>query len=144
MGINDMKNQPPADGIMMNYEYSDLKSFRVQCVCSNPDDRIDVTVEADKYGEIVVCFEVEAKTKWWKTLAPWDSYKIDNPILYFFANSVKELINGLHQRITITKDVWINGYVEYQTTVILSKQRALNFSETLKDAIEHLENKDDK
>ena len=139
-----MEYEKPAKGISLEAEYPDAKFYRVGCSCMNSSHCIDVIVEADEFGEIVVSFEIEAKTKWWKELAPWDTYKIDNPILYFFVNSAKSLINGLYQRITITKDVWVSGYVSYQTTVILDKQRALNFSETLKEAIEHLENKDDK
>lgn len=136
-----MNYQPPSEGIMMNYEYPDVKAFSVACTCHNPDDTINVLVETDEFGEITVLFDIEAKTKWWKGLAPWNTYKIDNPILYFFVNSTKELVNGLHQRITLTWKLWVNGYLPYNANIILNKQRALNFAESLKTAVEELEKK---
>lgn len=139
-----MKYQPPSEGIMLNYNYANTTSFTVGCTCMNPDDRVNVLVETDEFGEITVIFEVEAKTLWWETLCSWDVYKIDNEFLYIIANSIKSLINGIYQRVKLTKDIWWNGYLKLQTNTILDKQRALNFYETLKNAIEHLEKKDGK
>jgi hypothetical protein len=131
--------QKSAEGIMLTHDFKDSKFYDVQCTCGNEDDSIEVQVEVDEYEEIMIHFYTTGKTKWWKTLVDWQTYKIDNPILYFIVNSTQSLINGIHQRIKITWDVWINGYVEYQTTTILNKQRALNFSQTLLDAILTLE-----
>lgn len=136
-----MKAQKPAEGIQLVHEFKDTKVFDIACTCTNPDDKISMQVEIDEFDEIVVYFHVTAKTRWWVELCSWETYKIDNPVLYYLSNSIKSFINGLNQRLRITKDVWLNGYVEYQTTTILNKQRALNFAETLKQSVEELEKK---
>ena len=102
--------------------------------------QITMEVESDEYGEIMVHFYSTQSTPWWEKLAEWDTYKINNPILYFFVNSTKELINGLYHRIKITKEVWFTGRVKSESVTILTKQQALNFAETLKVAIKDFEN----
>jgi hypothetical protein len=144
MGSRMMEYQKPAENIMLTHDFKDAKFYSVNCSCTNPDDKIDLEIEADEYGEIVVYFHTTAKTHWWKTLANWETHKIDNPFLYLIVNSVQSLINGLHQRIKLTKEIWWNGYISLQTTTILTKQTALNFSETLKDAVKEIEIRNDK
>lgn len=140
-----MQAQTPAEGIMLTHKFNDAFSYNVECSCGNSDDSVNIFIEKDEdLDEFIVTFSTKQKTHWWKQVAEWDVYKIDNPWLYSIANSVKELINGFTHRLKITRDVWFKGYVEYQSCTIISKQTALNLSEAIKDAIGKLEDRDQK
>lgn len=135
-----MQAQKPAEGIMMTHDFGDSKFYRVACTCGNNDDAIDFIVEVDEdIEEVQLSFTTTQKTDWWKELAPWETYKIDNSWIYSIVNSVKSLINGLYHRLSITRDVWVHGYVKYESTTFLSKQQALNLSQTIVTAIGDIE-----
>lgn len=131
-----MEYQTPAEGIMKTHEFQDSFSYRVSCTCGNPDDTCEIFIEKDEASdEFIITFSTTQKTHWWKTLCDWEIHKINNPLLYWIANTTQSLINGLHQRLKITYSVWIKGYVEYQSSTIISKQTALNFAEALKNTV---------
>lgn len=136
-----MKYEKPAEGIMKVYESDTTKIYSIPCSCMNDVHSILMEVESDEFGEIMVHFYSTQSTPCgrWEKLADWDTYKIDNPILYFFANSTKEFINGLSHRLKITKEVWFTGQIKSESVTILTKQQALNFAETLKVAIKDFE-----
>ena len=134
-----MNPQIPAEGIMKTHDFHNAFSYRVSCSCGNPDDTCEIFIEKDEdLDEFVITFSTTQKTHWWKTLVDWEIHKIDNPFWYQIVNFTQSLINGLYQRIKITKDVWISGYVEYQSSAIISKQTALNLAEALKTAVMEL------
>lgn len=137
-----MKPQTPAEGISLQGKYEDSSYYRVPCECGSPDDEIRFCVEFEHdTKEITVIFETKQKTLYWKTLVDWEIHKIDNPILYWIVNGAQSFINGLHQRLKITKDVWISGYVDYYSSTIIKRQTALNMVEAIKNTIEELEKK---
>ena len=134
--------QTPAEGISLQAKFKESFHYRVTCSCGNPDCTSDICVEFDPDTEdFSIIFDTTQKTHFWKTLYDWEVHKIDNPILFWIANTTQSFINGLHQRLKITKDVWISGYVSYQSSTILSKQAALNMVEAIKNSIEELEKK---
>ena len=135
-----MKAQKPAEGISLAMDFGDSKHYRIDCSCGNEEDRINMMVELDEdLREIRVVFDSTHATEWWRELAPWDVYKIDNSWLFSIANSVKSLVNGLAHRLAVTRDVWFKGYVKIYTSTYMTKQQALNFAETIKDAIKEVE-----
>ena len=135
-----MKAQVPAEGIMKTHDFGDSKFFRIDCTCGNADDTIDMMVSYEEdIQEIEVHFDAIQQTDWWKTVASWDTYKIDNPWLYSIVNGIQCFINGFHHRLKVTKEVWFNGYVKYSGTTYLTKQQALNFAETIKRSIDEIE-----
>lgn len=135
-----MKAQKPAEGVSLVKDFGDSKYYRVDCTCCNEDDAINVCVELDDdIQELRITFDNYQKTEWWKTLADWETYKIDNTWLYNIVNSVQSLINGVHHRLVVTRDVWFKGYVKYYSSTYLSKQQALNFAQLLIDSVEELE-----
>ncbi len=136
-----MKAQTPAEGIMKTHDFGDSKFYKVECTCGNPDDAIEVILEVEEgFGEVQLSLTTIQKTDWWKELAEWETYKIDNPWLFSIVNSVKSLINGFAHRVAITRDVWFKGYVKYSSTTMLSQQQALNFAETIKVGVKDIEN----
>lgn len=136
-----MEPQIPAEGIMKTHDFKDSFSYRVSCTCGNPDCECEIFIEKDEdLDEFIITFSTTQKTHWWKTLLSWEIHKIDNPLLYWIANTTQSFINGLYQRLKITKEVWWNGFVYYQSSTIISKQTALNLAEALKNSIQELEN----
>ena len=137
-----LEPQTPAEGISLQGKYEDSSYYRVPCECGNPDCEVFICVEFEHdTKEITVIFETKQKTLYWKTLVDWEIHKINNPILSWIVNGAQSFINGLHQRLKITKQVWWDGYAEYQSHTIIKRQTALNMVEAIKNTIQELEKK---
>lgn len=100
-----MKAQQPAEGILIRKDYGDAKSYTVACECCGSECEHNVWVEAEETG-ITVTTYTQQKTKWWE-LNRW------------------QIIWTL-----LTK-----GYIEYEASIIMSEQQALNYAEVLQSAI---------
>ena len=100
-----MNPQTPAEGILLHKDYGDAKMYTLTCECSSTDCAHQVWIEADSTGISVTTY-TQQKTKWWE-LNRW------------------QIIWRL-----LTK-----GYVEYEASLIVTEQQALNYSETLRKAI---------
>lgn len=99
------KAQTPAEGILIRKDYGQAKSYTVPCECCGSDCEHNVWVEADDCGVSVTTYTLQ-KTKWWE-LNRWQK-------------------------------IWTlltRGYIEYEASIIMSEQQALNYAETLKSAI---------
>lgn len=101
-----MEAQQPATGILKQGDFGDSKWYYIQCECSDSDCAHTLEIEADEL-EVSVHVYVTAHTKWWE----------------------KRRWQQIWQLLT-------SGYAEMQTTIVLNEQTALNYSETLKNAIE--------
>jgi hypothetical protein len=100
-----MQAQTPAEGIMRTNDWGDTKVYRVACECGSEEHNHDLWVEADASNVTVTTFTT-VKSEWWK-LNRW-------------------------------QQIWrllTRGYVEYQASLIMSKQQALNYAKTLESAI---------
>lgn len=100
-----MEAQKPAEGILKTSEFGDSKWYHIRCDCGNDDCSHEMEVEADDFG-VQVHIYVKNHTRWWEK------------------NRWKQIWQIL------TK-----GYAHMDTTIILNEQTALNYSETLKSAI---------
>jgi len=104
-----MQAQTPAQGILKTNSWGDAMSYQVVCECTDPDCTHDIFVEADDHA-VAVSIHVTVKSRIWDT-SRW-------------------------------KTMWIlltQGYVEYQASIYLPKQTALNYAETLKSAVKDVE-----
>jgi hypothetical protein len=104
-----MTPQVPAEGIMKTNDWGDSKVYRVTCECGSSDHDHHVWVEADAH-EVSVTIYTTVKSNWWSKTR-WH-----------------------HIWSLLTK-----GHVDTESTVIMRKQGALNYAETLKLAIEDVE-----
>jgi hypothetical protein len=105
-----MKPQIPAVGILKRNNWGDAITYQVVCVCHDANHDHNVWVEADDHNVTVTTYTTQ-KSKWW-SLNRWQT-------------------------------IWIlltKGYVEYEANIIMSKQQALNYADTLKKAIQDVEN----
>jgi len=98
--------QMPAEGIMKTNDWGDSKVYRVTCNCGASDHDHHVWVEADDH-EVSVTIYTTVKSNWWN----------------------KTRWHAIWTLLT-------KGYVDTESTVIMSRQQALNYAETLKSAIE--------
>ena len=128
-----MKAQQPAEGILLQKDWGTSKMYAAVCECTNDDCTHTLDIEADEFGATVNIYTVQHTDFWHESAKP--RYDIDSIWLQEFDWFWKGLWNGLVRRLRLTKDIWINGYVKYQTTLILNEQMALNYAETLKTAI---------
>ena len=101
-----MTSQTPAEGILLHKDYGDAKVYTITCECCDSSCTHNVWVEADDTGVAVTTY-TQQKTKWWE-LNRW------------------QIIWRL-----LTK-----GYIEYEASIIMSRQQATNYSEVLRKAID--------
>lgn len=130
-----MKAQKPAEGILIINDWGDSKMYHVNCSCGNDDDSIQVNVEVTANDHsIEVCHYATQKTDYW-TEAVKPRYDIDNIWLQELDWFWKGLWNGFCTRLRLTKNIWFDGYLKYQSTTIMTEQQTLNYAETLKSAV---------
>ena len=101
-----MNSQIPAEGIMKTNDWGDSKVYRVTCNCGASDHDHHVWVEADDH-EVSVTIYTTNKTNFWSKTRWYHIWTL------------------------LTK-----GYIDSESTVIMGRQQALNYAETLKSAIE--------
>ena len=104
-----MEAQAPAEGILKRHDWGDSKVYQIPCDCGDTDHIHNLWVEADECNVNVTIY-VDVKTKWWS------------------ANRFKQIWTLL------TK-----GYLQQETVLAMSQQQALNYAETLKQAIKDVE-----
>lgn len=102
--------QQPAEGILKQSDWGDAKSYQVACECTDPDHTHNLWVEADETNSINVTVYTKVKSQWWK-LNRWQT---------------------MWRLLT-------RGYVEYEASLFLTQQQALNYAETLRSAVADVE-----
>ena len=100
-----MKAQKPAEGILQRKDWGDSKTYTIVCECGSDDHAHNVWVETDESGITVNTYTTQKTNCWSKTR--W---------------------HHIWKLLTV-------GYVEYEASIIMSEQQALNYAETLKSAI---------
>jgi hypothetical protein len=104
-----MKAQIPANGILKRDDWGDAITYQIVCECQDSDHDHNVWIEADDHRVTVTTYTTQ-KSEWWK-LNRWQT-------------------------------IWMlltKGYVKYEANIIMTKQQALNYAETLKSAIKDVE-----
>lgn len=104
-----MKAQKPAEGILKTGQWGDAMSYHVVCGCGQPDHSHNLWIEAEDTG-ITVTIYADVKS-------PWCS------------------MNRWKQMWTLLT----KGYLQHETVLTMDKQTALNYAETLKNAIKDVE-----
>jgi hypothetical protein len=100
-----MKAQAPAEGILQRGDWGDAKSYVVPCSCGDDTHTHSVWIEAEDSG-VSVTTSTKLKSKWWSM-----------------------------NRFKIIWTLLTKGYVEYEGTIIMTPQQAINYAETLKTAV---------
>ena len=107
--------------------------------CGNNDDEINFEIEIDEdANDISLKQWTVQKTDWWTEFVK-PRYDIDNEYLQGLHWLWTGFINGLATRLRLTKNIWWDGYVKYESITVLSKQQALNYADALKKGVLELE-----
>ena len=104
-----MKAEKPAEGILKRKDWGDSKTYIVVCDCGCDDHAHNVWVEADETGVTVNTYTIQKTNFWSKTR--W--------------HHIWKLLTA--------------GYVEYEASIIMSKQQALNYASVLQLSIKDVE-----
>ena len=132
-----MKAEAPALGIMKTGDYGDSVFYKVACSCGSTDHDVDFNVEINDGGEISLNTYVTVKSDYWSQVVKkrWD---IDNDWAQEFDWAWKDIVNGFVRRVKLTWQLWTKGYVRAESTLLMNEQQALNYAETLRQAIKDL------
>lgn len=100
-----MKAEKPAEGILRLNDWGDSKWYQVSCDCTDPDHAHTVDIEADDHS-VTVTIYATVKTKFWSR------------------NRWRQIW-----------DILCQGYVEYEGSIILKEQQAINYASALTSAV---------
>jgi hypothetical protein len=128
-----MEAQKPAEGILLQKDWGDSKMYAAVCDCTSDDCTHTLDIEADEFHVTVSIYTTQHTNFWRRSVEP--RYNIDSIWLQEFNWFWTSLWNGLVNRLRLTRDIWFKGYVKYQSSLILNEQMALNYSETLRSAM---------
>jgi hypothetical protein len=104
-----LATQTPAEGILLHKDFGDAKYYTVTCECCSTDCAHTVCVEAEDTGVIVTTY-TQQKTKWWEL-----------------------------NRFQIIWRLLTRGYIEYEASIIMSRQQAINYAAVLTSASKDVE-----
>ena len=110
-----MKYQTPAQGIMLTKDWSDAKTFHVECECTDPDHAVQMWVETDldkDIDAINVSFYVKTTNAFWK-----EGYS----------------------RIRAAWEILTKGVHQQEHHLLLDQQSAINFAGAITNSIKELE-----
>lgn len=127
----------PTTGIMTTRDFGNSKFFQVACQCGNPDDDISFEVEADPETKTVsVNTWTYQKTDCWSEKFPQTSGVTDVNSRWWSINySARSFINDVYRRVSLAFKILVRGHITYSQTIIMSEEQALNYAETIKQAI---------
>ena len=106
----DLIAETPARGILKVNEWGSSKMYKVVCECGSDDCTHIIDIEAEDTG-VTVTIYTTTRTNFW-SMSRW-------------------------------KHIWtllVNGHVDFETNIHLSEQSALNYGETLKQAVQDVKN----
>ena len=110
-----MKYQKPAQGILLQGDFGDSKNFKVECDCSSEDHSVYMWIEVNKdqdIPDVEVSFYVRTWTPCWR---------------------------GWKERLIAVYEILFKGVHKQEHHMLLNKQSALNFAETIKRTVKELE-----
>jgi hypothetical protein len=102
----DLIAETPARGILKVNEWGSSKMYKVVCECGSDDCTHTIDIEAEDTG-VTVTIYTTTRTNFW-SISRWK-----------------------HIRTLLVK-----GHIDFETNIHLSEQSALNYSETLKQAVQ--------
>jgi hypothetical protein len=116
-GGNPMKAQTPAQGISLDNDWGDAKTFNVECDCTSDDHAVKMWIEVQRdpdVPDVEVSFYVTTWTPVWK---------------------------GWLQRLQAVYDILFKGVHKQEHHMLLNKQSALNFASAIESTVKELEEK---
>jgi hypothetical protein len=106
----DLIAETPARGILKVNEWGSSKMYKVVCECGSDDCTHTLDIEAEDTG-VTVTIYTQTRTNFW-SVSRW-------------------------------KHIWtllVKGHVDFETNIHLSEQSALNYGQTLIQAVQDVKN----
>lgn len=128
-----MTPETPAQGILKTHDWGNSKWYLVFCDCGSDDHALRFEVEADDTGVTVTTYTTQ-KTNYWEepVQVRYDIERTWMQELHLFWTG---LVNGLWRKVSMTWQIWIRGYVQYESVTAMNEQVALNYAHVLQTAI---------
>ena len=137
-----MKAETPAQGISKKQAFDDAVWYEVPCECGDPDHYHSIWVESDNNPKLITVYiSTESTTDFWTQTVPEHIEKIDSPFVSWVWQTVSYTINETVRRARLITRILFKGYAKYESTVILTKQQAYNYSKALENAAKDLDKK---
>jgi hypothetical protein len=105
-----MSPEIPAEGVLKRNEWGDTKCYQIVCECGDSDHDHNLWIEAEDTGVNVIIYTTNITPFWRKNR--W--------------RQMWELLT--------------RGYVKQEVAISLTEQQALNYAETIKKAIQDVQN----
>lgn len=102
--------QMPLKGIQLSQEFTNAKIYHIRCDCGDEDCSHDVEIEIDEDGYVSVNIYMKLRSKFWK-VSRW-------------------------------KQIWqilTKGYIDTESSILLSEKSAKNYGNALLRTIDDLE-----
>jgi len=137
-----MKSERPAQGISKKASYTDAVWYEVECECGSLDHYHSIWIERDDETKLItVEITTEATTDFWTQTVPEWIEKINSPFINWNWQTVAYAFNETVRRARLITRILFKGYAKYESTVILTKQQAYNYSKALENAAKDLDKK---
>lgn len=109
-----MQPEKPAFNIYKSGDYNDAQFYTVACACMDPDHQHTFLIERDSVTNLIsVSLYIQVQTPWWL----WKS------------------------KIKAIWSILTKGQIQYQSTLVMDKQQALNYGSALIESVQELEAK---
>lgn len=132
-----MTPQPAAEGVQIDGRYENAVFFQVSCSCGSDNCTHRVCVENNDHEVTVTTYTTQSTDCW--TRAVNKDFGADDTVFSQIKDIAVDFVNGVYTRVKLTWAIWFRGNVEYQASIIMNKQTALNYSDTLQKLIKELD-----
>ena len=132
-----MKPQVAAEGVAVTACYDNAVFFQVICSCGSDNCTHRVCVENND-SEITVTTYTTQSTDCW-TRAVNKDFGAEDTVFSQIKDIAVDFVNGVYTRVKLTWAIWFRGNAEYQASIIMNKQTALNYSDTLQKLIKEID-----
>lgn len=133
-----MTPQVPAEGVQIAGRYENAVFFQVICSCGSDSCTHRVCVENDDNDEVTVTTYTTQSTDCW-TRAVNKDFGAEDTVFRQIKDIAVDFVNGIYTRVKLTWAIWFHGHAEYQASIIMTKQTALNYAATLQHLIKELD-----
>lgn len=104
--------QIPAEGIMKISDHGISQSYAISCMCADPDDTLQMYVQADDFGVSV-------------------NHVINVRVSNSITHDKHAWFHSILYKIRLTYRIWATGQLRYTGETIMTAQQTVNYAETL-------------
>lgn len=99
-----MKYQEPAKNILLQHEFDTSSFYKIDCNCNHEDDEVILEIGLDPKMKTTTIHHYTTQ--------------------YIHSDNLKD-------KLRITWDLWVKGYVKYHQETLLNEQTAYNYAVTI-------------